>query len=154
MNRPPDRSLAHQLAEECFAMRVRMLDRAITNLYDAALRPLDLKVTQLDILLMVGKLGVARPSQVCEILRMDASTLSRNAERMVARGWLEVVPSADARVQPLRLTRRGHKIIERAFPGWQQAQAQVREMLGRAGALSLLKAAALAGLGNSLAEKL
>ena len=81
-----------KVASECVAVRLRMLNRVVTNIYDDALRPLGLKVSQLNILVVTAKLGVARPAQMCEILRLDASTLSRNVERMRAHGWLEVVP--------------------------------------------------------------
>jgi DNA-binding MarR family transcriptional regulator len=153
MARQTGPSLNHRLANECLAMRIRTLDRAITNLYDVALRPLGLKVTQLDILLIVSKLGVARPSEICEILRMDTSTLSRNAERLLSRGWLEIVPRVDARAQPLRLTRRGQKLIEQAYPAWEHAPSQVQELLGNSGTSALMKAAARVGLGKNFSNE-
>ena len=78
------------IARDCIAVRMRMLNRVITNLYDEALRPLGVKVSQMNILVATAKLVLARPAQVCEILQLDTSTLSRNVERMRARGWLEV----------------------------------------------------------------
>ena len=74
-----------------------MLQRVITNLYANALRPLDLKVSQMNILVAAAKMGTARPLEVCEYLHLDVSTLSRNVDRMKARGWLEVVPDEDGR---------------------------------------------------------
>ena len=109
MTTKPDRSAIDRMASECLAARVRILNRAITSLYDAALRPLGVKVSQMNILVVTAKLGVARPGQICDILQMDASTLSRNAERMVAQGWLEVVSGDDARTQPLQVTKQGHE---------------------------------------------
>src|SRR5438094_2431370 len=87
------------IARDCIAVRLRLLNRVITNLYDDALRPLGLKVSQLNILVVTAKLGLTRPAQVCELLQLDTSTLSRNVERMRAKpkGWLEVVPGEDAR---------------------------------------------------------
>ena len=139
MREPEDQRLVDRFAGECLAARVRILNRAITSLYDEALRPLGVKVSQTNILVATAKLGVARPGRLCEILHMDTSTLSRNAERMVAQGWLEVVPDADARTQPLRVTDSGMKLLERALPAWEQAQAQARAMLGEAGANLLLE---------------
>jgi DNA-binding MarR family transcriptional regulator len=153
MARRPDSSRVHQMASECFAMRIRTLDRVITNLYDTALRPLDLKVTQLDILVVVCQLGVARPCDICEILRMDTSTLSRNADRLVSRGWLETVQTGDARAQPLRLTRQGQKVIDAAFPAWERAQLEVSELLGSTGAAALLKAAARVGFSKEILKE-
>ena len=119
-----------KIAEECVAVRLRMLNRVITNIYDNALRPLDLKVSQMNILVAAAKMGTARPSAVCEFLHLDVSTLSRNVERMKARGWLEVVPDEDGRSQPFQLTPRGRKLLEKAVPAWSEAQQHVKRVLG------------------------
>ena len=119
-----------KVAGECVAVRLRMLNRVITNIYDDALRPLDLKVSQMNILVAAAKMGTARPLEVCEYLHLDVSTLSRNVERMKARGWLEVVPDADGRSQPFRLTRRGRNLLDKAVPAWGEAQGRVKRVLG------------------------
>src|SRR5215472_16454119 len=98
------------IARRCIAVRLRLLNRVVTNLYDEALRPLGLRVSQMNILVATAKLGLARPAQVCEILQLDASTLSRNVKPLQAHGWLEVVPGEDARAQPFRLTARGRRM--------------------------------------------
>ena len=119
-----------KVARECVAVRLRMLNRVVTNIYDDALRSLDLKVSQLNILVAAAKMGTARPIEVCEHLHLDVSTLSRNVERMKARGWLEVVPDEDGRSQPFRLTPQGRKLLEKAVPAWSEAQQQVKRVLG------------------------
>jgi DNA-binding MarR family transcriptional regulator len=118
------------VASECVAVRLRMLNRVVTNIYDDALRPLDLKVSQMNILVAAAKLGTARPIDVCEHLHLDVSTLSRNVERMKVRGWLEVVPDVDGRSQPFRLTLQGRMLLEKAIPAWSEAQHQVKKALG------------------------
>ena len=119
-----------KIAGECVAVRLRMLNRVITNIYDNALRPLDLKVSQMNILVAAAKMGTARPSDVCEYLHLDVSTLSRNVERMKDRGWLEVVPDEDGRSQPFQLTPQGRKLLEKAIPAWSEAQQEVKRLLG------------------------
>src|SRR5262245_39946022 len=121
------------IARTCIAVRLRRLNRVVTNFYDDALRPLGLKVSQLNILIVTAKLGLARPAQVCDILQLDASTFSRNVERMRTHGWLEVVPDEDARAQPLRLTAHGRRLIERAIPAWEEGQRRAAELLGDEG---------------------
>ena len=123
-------AMIDKVASECVAVRLRMLNRVITNIYDNALRPLDLKVSQMNILVAAAKVGTARPVEVCEHLHLDVSTLSRNVERMKARGWLEVVPDEDARSQPFRLTSKGRRLLEKAVPAWSEAQQQVKKALG------------------------
>ena len=130
MGAEPMQAMIDKVASECVAVRLRMLNRVITNVYDDALRSLDLKVSQMNILVAAAKMGTARPIEVCEHLHLDGSTLSRNVERMKARGWLEVVPDEDGRSQPFRLTPHGWKLLEKAIPAWSEAQQQVKKVLG------------------------
>ena len=118
------------IAEECIAVRLRMLNRVVTNIYDDALRPLGIRVSQMNILVAAGKLGLARPAEVCERMHLDVSTLSRNVERMKQRDWLEVVEDEDGRAQPFRLTAEGRKILQQAYPAWKKAQRQAKALLG------------------------
>src|SRR5438093_12844445 len=123
-------AMIDKIASECVAVRLRMLNRVITNIYDDALRSVDLKVSQINIVVAAAKMGTARPIEVCEHLHLDVSTLSRNVERMKARGWLEFVPDEDGRSQPSRLTPQGRKLLEKAVPRWSEAQQQVTTILG------------------------
>ncbi len=129
------------IARNCIAVRWRLLNRVITNFYDDALRPLGLKISQLNILIVTARLGLARPAQVCEILQLDVSTLSRNLKPLEAHGWLEVVPEEDARSQPFRLTAQGKRLIEKAVPAWEEAQHRATELLGEEAVALLDKAA-------------
>jgi DNA-binding MarR family transcriptional regulator len=137
----PTTSTIDTIDRTCIAVRLRLLNRVVTNLYDDALRPLGLKVSQLNILVVTARLGLARPAQVCDILQLGASTLSRNVKPLQAHGWLEVVPDEDARAQPFRLTPQGKRLIEKAVPAWEQAQRQATEFLGSEG-IALLERAA------------
>jgi DNA-binding MarR family transcriptional regulator len=118
------------IARDCIGLRLRLLNRVVTNLFDESLRPLGLKMSQMNILVATAKLGVAHPARMCNILQLDVSTLSRNVERMRAKRWLEVVPADDARTQPFRLTDRGRRILERAIPAWEKAQKEAVQLLG------------------------
>jgi DNA-binding MarR family transcriptional regulator len=129
------------IAGTCIAVRLRLLNRVVTNFYDDALRPLGLKVSQLNILVVTAKLGLARPAQVCEILQLDTSTLSRNVKPLQTHGWLEVVPEEDARAQPFRLTAEGERLIEKAVPAWKKAQRRASDLLGDEGFALLDRAA-------------
>ena len=111
-----------------------MLNRVVTNIYDDALRPLDLKVSQMNILVVDRQAGHwPGPPKSANILHLDVSTLSRNVERMKARGWLEVVPDEDGRSQPFRLTPQGRELLEKAVPAWSEAQQQAKKVLGDEG---------------------
>jgi DNA-binding MarR family transcriptional regulator len=137
----PTKSCIDTIAKTCIAVRLRLLNRVITGFYDEALRPLGVRISQLNILIVTARLGLARPAQVCEILQLDTSTLSRNVKPLQTHGWLEVVPAEDAREQPFRLTPKGTRLIEKAVPAWEEAQRQATELLGDEGITLLNRAA-------------
>src|SRR6478609_8218704 len=102
-----DRPVAEVISGECLAVRVRALNRAVTALYDDALRPHGLRVGQLNLLVAVARMGTARPGDLCRALCMEKSTLSRDVELMRRNGWLEVDDSGDRRARPLRVSAEG-----------------------------------------------
>jgi DNA-binding MarR family transcriptional regulator len=128
---------AEVIAAECLAVRVRALNRAVTALYDDALRPHGLRVGQLNLLVAVARMGTARPGDLCRVLCMEKSTLSRDVEVMRRNGWLEA-DETDGRSRPLRITPVGRALVERVAPAWRQAQAQTRKLIGDDGAESVL----------------
>jgi DNA-binding MarR family transcriptional regulator len=146
MDKEKQRRAIDVFGPDCIAVRVRLLNRVVTKVYDDALRPLGVKVSQLNVLVLAGKLGLARPAQVCDLLRLDTSTLSRSVERMRGKGWLEVVRGDDAREQPFRLTARGTRLLERAVPAYEGAQKEASKLLGEEGLALLSKLAKKLGM--------
>ncbi len=132
-----DRPTAEMIAGECLAVRVRALNRAVTALYDEALRPHGLRVGQLNLLVAVARMGTARPGDLCRVLRMEKSTLSRDVEVMRRNGWLEVADGRRAGPPPAAVAR-GHALLERVVPAWRQAQEQARRLLGDEGSEAVL----------------
>ena len=134
-------STVETIASECLAVRIRLLNRTVTNIFDEALRPLKVKVSQLNVLIVVAKLGPISPGEVSRRLNMEKSTLSRNVDRMRTREWLKVSQGDSGRQQILEIGLVGRRLIEKALPFWKKAQAQTESMLGQRGARSIHRAA-------------
>jgi DNA-binding MarR family transcriptional regulator len=120
-----------RLAAECLAGRIRLLNRVVTGLYDEALRPHGVRVSQMNILVMIAASGPTRATEVCRRLRLDKSTLSRDLARLVGRGWVRVTPDS-GRAQLLEATDAGRALIRAVVPAWEAAQKRVGELLGEA----------------------
>ena len=119
------------IAQECVIARVRILNRIITNMYDTALRPFGVKSSQMNILVVTGTSDSTTPGNICKRLKMEVSTVSRNVERMRARGWIETIEDHDdGRAHSLKLTEEGRRMIERVKPAWEETQERVKELLG------------------------
>ena len=118
------------MARDCLVGRLRMLNREITGIYDEALRPLGVKVSQINVLIAVAKFGPVAPGVVGELLRIEKSTLSRSVERLRARGWIRVRPGDDERSHRLEITASGRRLVEKSLPLWKQAQKEAERLLG------------------------
>jgi DNA-binding MarR family transcriptional regulator len=125
-----DLPAAELIAGECLGVRLRTLNRAVTALYDEALRPHGLRVGQLNLLVAVARMGTASPGDLCRLRRMDKSSLSRDVELMRRNGWLEVDGAGDKRARPLRISAQGRALLEAVVPAWRQAQEKAGAMLG------------------------
>jgi len=128
---------ADLIVEECIAVRVRLLARAVTKIYNQALRPHGLTVSQMNILVAASYMGQVKQQDICRVLHLDKSTLSRDLARMRAQGWVTDVPGDDPRATILRVAAAGKKLLEKAFPAWHQAQEEARALLGEKDAASL-----------------
>jgi DNA-binding MarR family transcriptional regulator len=145
----PDPGGLDRVATDCIAVRVRLINRVVTAIYDEALRPHGLRVSQANILVAVACKGEARPSDVSRLLRLEKSTLSRDVEVMKRRGWLESDPPAGGRNHVLRLTAGGGDLLDRTRPAWEEAQAEAGRLIGDPGVDALRQIAERLGFGAS-----
>lgn len=114
----------------CVGGCVRKLNRMVSAIYDGALANAGLKTSQFSVLVSVANRKQARPAELTVHLQLDESTLSRNVERMCARGWLRLVQDADRRSHLIEVTDKGQALIRKCLPAWQKAQAEVGRRLG------------------------
>ena len=133
------RSMTRMVQSECIALRVRLLNRAITAIYDDALRKAGLTVNQFSMLTVVSRIKHPTAKDVSGFLLMDPSTASRNLERMRKEGWIKGTPGEDARYQKLTLTDKGLRLLEKAHPAWRKAQQKAEQLLGEQNSVSLKK---------------
>jgi DNA-binding MarR family transcriptional regulator len=136
-----------QVASNCIAVRVRLINRVVTSLYDEALRPHGLRVSQGNILIAIACSEDPRPADICRRLRLERSTLSRDVEIMKSQGWLASDPPEGGRNQVLRVTPAGHDLLARARPAWESAQAEAKRLIGEVEVEALRRISSRLGLG-------
>lgn len=117
-------------ATRCTCFSLRKATRAVTQLYDEALRPTGLRTTQFSLLTLLRLAGGIPMTQLAEEAVMDRTTLSRNLDLLVRDGLVRIQAGADARVREVELTRAGVAKLAAAFPLWQGAQRSVARSLG------------------------
>jgi DNA-binding MarR family transcriptional regulator len=108
----------------------RRATRALTSLYDQALRPVELRATQFTVLQALSIAGEVTQGVLGRILAMDSTTLTRTLEIMVRHGWIARRPGNDRREWRLQISADGKKQFERALPHWRSVQTRLRTELG------------------------
>src|SRR5271155_4029320 len=72
----------------CMCGSFRRTARALSQLYDEALRPVGLRGTQHTILQALARTGEVTQGRLGEILAMDSTTLTRTLRIMRQEGWI------------------------------------------------------------------
>lgn len=114
----------------CTHLKLRQLVRRVGRHYDAAMAAAGIKATQYSLLSHVVQLGPIRPGELAARLQLEASTLTRNLQPLVAQGWVELRPGEDARSRLVVATDAGRAKRAEAQRAWKQAQLALNAVLG------------------------
>jgi len=128
-----NRELAKIFSQECIAVRMRILNRVITGIYDDALRPHGIKLNQTNILVLLSLIENPNPSDIINKLQMEKSTVSRNLERMRKKDWIDVTRNPDGASQTIKVTPKGKKLLADIYDDWSKTQVKVAKLMGKEG---------------------
>ena len=123
----------------CMCASLRRTSRALTQLYEDALRPTGLRGTQFTILQTLSLAGEVTQGQLGQILVMDSTTLTRTLNIMSRHGWITKRRGEDRREWRMRLSRAGETQFKQALPHWEKAQTRLRRQLGEELSDNLMK---------------
>lgn len=130
--------LSH-LARNCAGINLRRASRTVTHYYDRRLLAIcGLRATQVPLLIILHLEGPMAINAMAASLNLDRTTLSRNLKPLEERGLLSVAPGADQRTHIVTLTQAGADTLRMALKGWEAAQADVEQILGKTRYQSLL----------------
>jgi DNA-binding MarR family transcriptional regulator len=121
---------SNTVAPSCTCAMLRRTARRVTRMYDKALRPAGLRLTQYSVLANVARDGGLSISELAQRLEMERTTLTRNLRPLVREGWVIVARGSDRRQRSVGLTQAGRKVYEEAYPLWEAAEKRLRSELG------------------------
>lgn len=121
----------------CTNFKLRQLTRRVSQHYDHHLALAGLKTTQYSLLSHIAKLGPLTPGELARRMTLDASTLTRNLQPLVAAGWVVVGEGVNARSRLLTLTDAGRDVRQLAQRHWKAAQLELNGLLGSATVVAL-----------------
>ena len=127
-----DDTAAHDRVAEtpCNCAAIRQAARRVTRLYDQALAPSGLRITQYPILVWLATAGPATMSVLAERMVMDRATLGHNLRPLEAQGLVTMNAGEDRRSRVVALTEGGRRKLREARPAWRAAQAMFEAAFG------------------------
>lgn len=120
-----------KIGHVCACFNLRKATRALTQLYDEALRPAGLRTTQFTLLHAIRVAGPVSVRRLAAVVVMDRTTLTRDLRPLERQGLVSIEPGEDRRERKVDLTTKGAQVITQALPLWEKAQAQVAQGLGQ-----------------------
>jgi len=116
----------------CSSLKVRRLSRRISQHFDRIVAESGLKTTQYSLLCHVCDLGPIRPGELARAMDLDASTLTRNLQPLIAAGWVAIGAGDDERSRAVVVTDAGRAKRADAKRSWKRAQLAFNHRIGSA----------------------
>ncbi len=130
-NKKTNISKKSEQVQNCTSFHLRKASRAVTQMFDEALKPCGLYSTQFTLLNAIFFSQPATITKLSKALIMDRTTLTRNLNPLKKNGWIEISPGEDKRTKTLSITSSGKKVLNDATLYWNQVQKQVVGKLGK-----------------------
>lgn len=115
----------------CTCSRVRKAARRVSQIYDQALEPYGLTISQYGILVSLRQNDGVSIGQLAERMVMDPTSLTRSLKPLERQCFISLATDPnDRRARRLSLTADGLAVMRMARPGWVKAQLAVEAALG------------------------
>lgn len=121
----------------CNFFALRQATRRVTQLYDQALAPVNLRATQYSLLNQIEQLGPIAINPLAEAMVMDRATLGHNLRPLEDRGLVRLAVGLDRRSREVHITRAGRNLLLEAQKRWRKAQDSFERTIGKAQAAAL-----------------
>jgi DNA-binding MarR family transcriptional regulator len=118
------------MTHPCYCIAFRKLSRRLTAVYDEALAPLGITVSQFSQLRNIKHRQPVSLTELADLQELDRSTVGRNTKVLQRLGLVAMTPSPeDQRETMLTLTDEAIALLKRAMPIWSEVQERIEGKL-------------------------
>ena len=122
---------SHIYKTDCYSIALCRAENALTAFYDERLKEAGITVKQFCLLKNLKGLQEANTGELAERVNLERSTLTRNIQILIARGWIYDRAEAGRRAHQYALTEEGMQILEKASKIWDEVQKEVEDIIGK-----------------------
>jgi DNA-binding MarR family transcriptional regulator len=127
------RSQINTMGDVCFALQARKTANLLARVYNAALEPLGLEISQFSTLCAVSLEQSDSITELAGALGVERSTLTRNL-KLLERDDLIVLWEREGRRSRYRLTSKGRRMLSKALPLWGDVQQRISTAMSNSAA--------------------
>jgi DNA-binding MarR family transcriptional regulator len=120
-------AIAAQVPATCMGLHIRRASRILTQVYDAALRPIGLEANQFTLLVAIHLFESVPITRLAQELFADQTTMTRNVKLLEKQGLVAITPGKDRRIKLVSLTTEGQAVLIQALPIWEQVQEELMQ---------------------------
>jgi DNA-binding MarR family transcriptional regulator len=114
----------------CACANLRRAARAVSRLYNQALRPAGIEITQFTLLMALSLTGETSQGELAELLALDSTTLTRTLNSIRKKRWVHIRPGKDRRQRLVSLTSTGNEKLQQSMSHWTRAQTDLQKAVG------------------------
>ncbi|WP_159952131.1 MarR family transcriptional regulator [Rhizobium sp. 18065] len=118
------------MSTSCYCITLRKASRRLTSIYDEAMAPLGVNISQFSQLRNIKRAQPVSLTDLAKRLELDRSTVGRNTKLLERMGLVSSEPGEDLRENALVLTEQGEKLVEDGAPLWDEVQERLEQKLG------------------------
>ncbi len=119
----------------CIASKLSLSIRVVNAIYRKYLQPHNVTMSQLSLLMVIGKHKFLPQSEIGKMLKLERSTVTRDLKRMVAEGYF--IKKGHKSRPVIYITDKGARYVESIIPDWKLATQEAKNKLGKEGEQAL-----------------
>lgn len=119
----------------CYCTNMRRSAKAISDIYNNALKKADMTVAQYYILINLERMGRSNITHWAERVGLDRSTMIRNIKLLQSKDWID---EAEGHGKQFELSEKGRKNLSEAKIIWENTQREIERLIGKESAEAII----------------
>lgn len=114
----------HFNPSECISAKMMKCNRIVANVFRKHIMQFNITDSQMSIIFVISKAKNANQKRISELLYLEKSTVNRNIDRLLQKNIVVYTDNKE-----LVLTESGKDLVNKIIPHWENAMAEVRDIL-------------------------
>lgn len=121
----------HIYKSSCYCISLCRAENALTTFYDNQLKCIGITIKQFCLLDNLNKLHEASTSELAQKVNLERSTITRNLQILITKGWIYDKAKSGQRAHKYSLTEEGITIHKKASELWKHTQQKAENIIGK-----------------------